>query len=256
MTFITGDKSSNKTIKIWAVFLWLTVWEIGARIIGQEVLLVSPVVVLLRLLQLMTVSEFWSSIAFSFLRIIGGFLLALCVGTLLSGISFFSRVIKELVQPLIVVMTAIPVASFIILILIWVPSRNLAVVISFLMVLPIIYKNILEGIGQMDGQLLEMAQVFQVSRRKRLRYLYIPQLMPYFRTAASLSLGLCWKAGVAAEVIGIPKGSIGEKLYEAKIYLQTPDLFAWTLTIIILSVSFEKLFLFFVDKLVKRMEGC
>ncbi|WMC91066.1 ABC transporter permease [Kineothrix sp. MB12-C1] len=249
MIFITGDKPNEKTTKIWAVLLWLTVWEIGARFIGQEVLLVSPVVVLLRLLQLMTVSEFWSSIAFSFLRIIGGFLLALCVGTFLSGISFFSRVIRELVQPLIVVMTTIPVASFIILILIWVPSRNLAVVISFLMVLPIIYKNILEGIGQMDGQLLEMAQVFQVSRRKRLRYLYIPQLMPYFRTAASLSLGLCWKAGVAAEVIGIPKGSIGEKLYEAKIYLQTPDLFAWTLTIIILSVSFEKLFLFFVDKL-------
>lgn len=249
MIFITGDKPNEKTTKIWAVLLWLTVWEIGARFIGQEVLLVSPVVVLLRLLQLMTVSEFWSSIAFSFLRIIGGFLLALCVGTFLSGISFFSRVIRELVQPLIVVMTTIPVASFIILILIWVPSRNLAVVISFLMVLPIIYKNILEGIGQMDGQLLEMAQVFQVSRRKCLRYLYIPQLMPYFRTAASLSLGLCWKAGVAAEVIGIPKGSIGEKLYEAKIYLQTPDLFAWTLTIIILSVSFEKLFLFFVDKL-------
>ncbi len=131
---------------------------------------------------------------------------------------------------------AIPVASFIILVLIWVPSRNLSIVISFLMVLPVVYTNVLNGIASTDRKLLEMAQVFRVPLSRRIRYIYLSQLLPFLRTGFSLSLGLCWKAGIAAEVIGIPKGSIGEKLYEAKVYLQTADLFAWTLVIVLISV--------------------
>lgn len=122
------------------------------------------------------------------------------------------------------------------------------------MVLPVVYTNMFEGISRVDGQLLEMADVFQVSVFKKFRYIYLSQLMPYFKSACSLSLGLCWKAGVAAEVIGIPDGSIGEKLYEAKVYLETPDLFAWTLTIVLLSVCFEKAFLFMVKILARKIE--
>lgn len=254
MTFTMKDKGNKSNIKIWAVLFWLLVWEIAARSIGQEILLVSPAVVLLKFLQLSFTFQFWQSVVFSLLRIIGGFLLALCAGIILAAISSVNTFIKELIRPIIAVIKAVPVASFIILVLIWVPSRNLSVVISFLMVLPVVYQNILEGIERMDVQLLEMAQVFQVPYGRRLRYIYLSQIMPFFKTAASLSLGLCWKAGIAAEVIGIPKGSIGEKLYEAKIYLQTPDLFAWTLTIVLLSVGFEKIFLLIVDKLVKKME--
>ena len=132
--------------------------------------------------------------------------------------------------------------------LIWIPSRNLSVFISFLMVLPVIYTNILEGIRQTDRQILEMAKVFQVSMGRQIRYIYVSQILPYFVSACRLSLGMCWKAGVAAEVIGVPKGSIGEKLYNAKIYLETPDLFAWTIVIIVISFVFEKCFLWLVRK--------
>ena len=149
---------------------------------------------------------------------------------------------------------ATPVASFIILVLIWVPSRNLSVVISFLMVLPVIYTNVLNGIQSTDGKLLEMAEVFDVSPWRRIKYIYMSSVLTYFRAGCSLGLGLCWKAGVAAEVIGIPAGSIGEKLYEAKVYLETPDLFSWTIVIIILSIAFEKVFLLLTDLLVGRVE--
>ena len=77
-----------------------------------------------------------------------------------------------------------------------------------------------------------MAKVFRVNLRRQIRYIYVSQVLPYFLSACRLSLGMCWKAGVAAEVIGVPSGSIGEKLYNAKIYLNTPDLFAWTIVII------------------------
>ena len=154
-----------------------------------------------------------------------------------------------LMDPLITVIKATPVASFIILCLIWIPSRNLSVFISFLMVFPVVYTNLLEGLRQTDKQLLEMADSFGAGLGKKVEFVYLSQVMPYAATACKLGLGLCWKAGIAAEVIGIPTGSIGEKLYKSKVYLETPDLFAWTIVIIFVSMTFEKIFLFFLKKI-------
>ena len=122
------------------------------------------------------------------------------------------------------------------------------------LVLPIIYTNVLDGIGAVDKNLLEMAEVFQVPAGRRLRYIYISQVLPFFRSGCSIALGLCWKSGIAAEVIGIPDHSIGEHLYNAKVYLDTPDLFAWTLVIVLISIAFEKLFLTVLDAAVRYTE--
>ena len=121
--------------------------------------------------------------------------------------------------------------------------------ISALMVFPPVYLNVLAGIDSADPKLLEMARVFRVPFRRTLKGIWLPQVLPYFRAAVSLALGLCWKAGVAAEVIGLPSGTIGERLYTAKVYFQTPDLFAWTAVILAVSVLLERLFLAGVDRL-------
>lgn len=228
--------------------MWLLLWQLGAMALNQKILLVSPVQVVARLWQLLPQGEFWSAVGFSFLRITLGFLLACVVGTALGVLASRFRVVRDLCAPLMATVKSIPVASFIILVLVWVPSRNLSVVISFLMVAPIVYQNVLGGISNMDHKLTEMADVFQVPFARRLRYLYLPQVAPFFRSACAVGLGLCWKSGVAAEVIGLPDGSIGERLYEAKVYLDTPDLFAWTLVIVLVSIAFEKLFLFLLDR--------
>ena len=228
--------------------MWLLLWQLGAMALNQTILLVSPVQVVARLWQLLPQGEFWSAVGFSFLRITLGFLLACVVGTALGVLASRFRVVRDLCAPLMATVKSIPVASFIILVLVWVPSRNLSVVISFLMVAPIVYQNVLGGISNMDHKLTEMADVFQVPFARRLRYLYLPQVAPFFRSACAVGLGLCWKSGVAAEVIGLPDGSIGERLYEAKVYLDTPDLFAWTLVIVLVSIAFEKLFLFLLDR--------
>ena len=162
---------------------------------------------------------------------------------------------RELLSPLVAAVKAVPVASFIILALVWLSSRSLSFFIAFLMVFPPVYLNVLEGIRQTDGKLLEMAKVFRVPLWRRMRGIYLPAVLPYFRTAVSLGLGLCWKAGIAAEVIGLPRGSLGEKLYNAKVYFMTPDLFAWTAVIVMVSVVFEKLFLRLVDDLVGKAGG-
>ena len=150
---------------------------------------------------------------------------------------------EELLAPLVLAMKTVPVASFIILVLLWFSGKNLSVIISMLMVFPVIYMNVLEGIRSADEELLEMAQVFRLSVSKKLLYIYLPAVAPFFVSACSVSLGLCWKSGIAAEVIGVPDFSIGANLYEAKIYLDTASLFAWTLAIILIASCFEKILL-------------
>ena len=195
-----------------AVFFWITIWQFASMYLGQEILLASPVSVVRKLFELSFTGNFWQSVGFSFVRIVTGFLLAMFLGIFLAVLAYWSKTVEILIAPVIAVVKSTPVASFIILCLIWIPSRNLSVFISFLMVLP------------------------------------------YFLSACRLSLGMCWKAGVAAEVIGVPSGSIGEKLYNAKIYLNIPDLFEWTIVIIVISFVFEKCFLGIVSRVVYMIE--
>ena len=254
MRSTTRDKQPSDKVKPWAAVFWLAVWEIAAVLVGHELLLVSPLKVAARLFELAAQAAFWRAVFFSFFRIVAGFMTACVLGTLLAAAAFrFSRA-RELITPLMLVIKATPVASFIILVLIWIPSRGLSAFISFLMVLPIIYSNVLTGIQAADPLLLQMSGLFALSWGRKLRYIYFSQVLPYFTAGCSVALGLCWKAGVAAEIIGVPKGSIGENLYNAKIYLDTPDLFAWTLVIILISQLFERAFLTGVRGFTRRME--
>lgn len=236
------------------VLFWLAVWQVGAMLLNQKILLVSPVAAAARLIELVPTAEFWKSIAFSMGRILLGFALGLVTGTALAAAAGKSRFFRKLFAPLTAVLKAVPVASFTILALIWVSSRNLSVLVSFLICVPVVYTNMLEGIDALDPQLKVMAQVFRIPPLKRFAGVYLSQLLPYFRSAAGLAIGLCWKSGTAAEVIGIPDGSIGEKLFMAKVYLETADLFAWTAVIIFVSFLCEKLFMAAVDLIEKQVE--
>lgn len=253
------NKRKNRIANTLAVCFWLCAWQAASVCIGQKLILVSPLEVCGALLALLPTADFWQTAAFSAGRIIGGFLLALALGLALAALAAALRWVEVLLRPLMLTIKSIPVASFIILALMWLRSAgNLAVFISFLMVLPVVYTNTLAGIRETDARLLEMAAVFRVPPAKRVRYLYVPAALPYFRSACTVGLGLCWKSGVAAEVIGLPNGSIGDALYRAKITLSTGELFAWTFVIILLSAGFEKLFLFALDKAmgaVLREEG-
>ena len=244
----------KRKLRLWAVLVWLAVWWAASLAIGHEILLPSPGATLSRLAALAVTAPFWRAVGFSVARILAGFLLALTAGALCAALASFSRPVRELLEPPMLVMKSTPVASFIILCLIWIPSRNLSVFTGFLLVFPIVYTNLLEGIRNTDPAMLEMAGLFGVSRYKRARYIYLSQVIPYLRSACAVSLGFCWKAGIAAEVIGIPSGSIGESLYESKLYIDIPSLFAWTVVIILASVLFERVFLRLLGAALGRLE--
>ena len=171
----------RRTIRAWAVIFWLLLWQAGAMAIDQRIILVSPLRVLARLTELIPTLDFWGAIGYSLVRITAGFLLGVAAGTLLAALSARFRRVEELLAPALLAIKSIPVASFIILALILFSSRNLAVLISFLIVLPVLYTNLLSGIRAADPQLLEMARVFRVPALRGIRYVYLPQVLPYFR---------------------------------------------------------------------------
>ncbi len=234
-------KDKKARLPVWAVMFWLLVWQLGAWWVDEPILLVSPLKALERLFQLIWEAAFWQSILFTVGHIMLGFALSAVLGIGLAALAYRFRLIRQLLAPLAAAVKAIPVASFVILVLLWVPSRDLSIIISILIGFPVLYSNVLMGLDATDPKLIEMAKVFRVPFLRQLRAIYLYQVLPFLKSGLSIAIGLCWKSGVAAEVIGIPDGSIGEKLYQAKVYLETPDLFCWTLTIVMLSIGCEKM---------------
>lgn len=229
--------------KVGAALLALTFWEIAALLIHQRILLVTPVAVARRLCTIWRVEGFARAIWFSFYHIAGGFLLGLILGCLLAYLAAKHPVVETLLWPWMATIKSVPVASFVVICLIWLSARNLSVFISFLIVIPIIYQNVLEGLRAENREMQEVATVFQLPWRKRFRYIELPKLRLFLLSACRVTTGMAWKAGIAAEIIGVPNGSIGKMLYTAKIYLDTDDLLAWTVIIVVISVVAEKVFL-------------
>ena len=209
--------------------------------VGSSLLLPSPFDTFSSLARLVIQGVFWESTMFTLLRISGGFMLGMFVGTALAMLSAASAWADAFLSPLRNIVKATPVTSFIILVLLWLSTGITPLFISFLMVVPIAWTNVYEGIRAVDPKLLEMGEVFRLSVWDNLRSIYAPSVRPYFAAASTTGLGLAWKAGVAAEVIATPAFSIGRSLYESKIYLETPDLFAWTAAVVIMSMLLERL---------------
>ena len=226
--------------KIAAGAVWLLIWLLCWLTVGKDVLIPSPAAALLRLGQLICTLPFWQQVSLSLLRILTGFALALVLGAVFGALTARSSLADTLLSPALRTVRAIPVASFIILLFVLMSKEYIPTVTSFLMVLPVVWSNVDQGVRSTDIQLLEMAQVFRLSRRKVLRHIWLPQVAPFFLAAARTGMGLAWKAGVAAEVLAAPRLGIGRALYEAKVYLETADLFAWTAVIVCISVVLEK----------------
>ena len=234
-----NTKRLAKFIAVCAV--WILVWGILSVLVGKELLLPSPLAVLKRLAFLIGEAAFWTNIARSLIRIMAGYFAALALGTALGYVTAQCRLLDDLLTPAARVIRATPVASFIMLLFVFAAKNNIPAVTSFLMVLPVVWLNIYEGVRSCDAGLLEMAKVFGLSRAGILRNIYVPEVYPFFTAAAKVGVGLAWKAGIAAEVLVNPKFGIGTMLHDSKVYLETADLFAWTLVVIIISIILEKL---------------
>ncbi len=250
-----SDASSRFRIRAWAVVLWIMLWQAAAMLMDSALLLPGPVDVLARFFALAGTAEFWGRVGFTLLRIVAGFVIGVVFGAALAAIAMRFCRAGELFAPAMALAKSVPVACFVVLALIWAGASQLSVIVGVLVVAPIVYENVCDGVRATDVRLLEMAQVLRVPAARTFTAIYLPQVLPYFRAACASSFGMAWKAGVAAEIIAIPAGSMGEALYGAKIYFDTPDLFAWTLAVVVLSVLFEKAFAWVLDAAAARGMG-
>lgn len=227
--------------KLIIIIGWLLVWQLISMLVGNEILLVGPLEALGTLFGKLKEISFWQACLGSVLRISFGFLMGLAVGILLAVLSYRFQIVEEILSPVMSLLKAVPVASFVVLFLIWWSSAYLAMVISFCITLPNLYVNTLAGMKSTDKKLLEMAKVFKMSKMDSFYYIYRPAIKPFLDSAIAIAAGMSWKSGVAAEVIGQPEFAIGEQLYMSKIHLDTAGVFAWTVVVILLSVGFERL---------------
>ncbi len=229
-----------KALEILGVALfWLALWFIAAMITGQELLLPSPVVVAKRLWELAGTAEFYKITALSLLRVFGAIVVAIPLAVIMAVLCSIIKPLDKLLSPAITVIKSTPVASFIILALVWIGRDILPSFISLLMVFPVVFTNVREGINHTSKEQLTMAKVFAVPTNLKIKRIYFPSTLPYFLSATQTSIGLAWKAGIAAEVLAFSPDSIGKLLAESKNYLETVDLFAWTAVIIVLSLIIE-----------------
>jgi len=250
-----SSRQKKLGIKIIAIIFWLLVWEAVYRYVGREILVVSPVRAASRLLELAGTARFWGAVLGTCMRVLEGFGLAILLGSVLAVLTSRSAFLKHLFQPFLGVVRATPVASIIILALVWLATSRIPVFVVFLMVMPIVWTNVFAGLEVIDVGLIEMGKVFKFGRWKRVRYIYMPSLMPYIVSALTNGLGAAWKSAIAAEVIARPAGAMGSHVHEARIHLLTADLFAWTIAVIIMSVLLEKLMVRLLALLSNRLAG-
>lgn len=222
-----------------AVF-WLGLWFLGARLVDQPLFLPGPGLVFSTLWKLMGTALFWRHVFATLLRVLWGTLAGVLAGVLLGVATHFSPLCDTLLSPAVRVVRAAPVVSFIVLVLLWAGSDRVPVIICAMMVAPVVWEDLRAGLASPGGDLLEMAAAYDLGPWRKVRYLYLPACLPYLKSGLLSSLGLAWKSGVAAEVLCTPRRAVGTQVYYAKLYLETPSLFAWTCMVVVLSLVLER----------------
>lgn len=242
-------KALKKTLIFLGVFaFWILIWQLVYNKVGKDIVIPSPYNTWLKIEELLNTKEFWQITWSTVSRIIQGYLAGTVLGVVLAVVTYSSKFLYVLLKPVVSIARATPVASLTLIIIMWVTNKQVPLFIVGLMVFPIIWGNTYEGIKNTDKKLLEMSASFSVSYAKRFFHIYIPSVYPYFIAGASTALGLAWKSGVAAEILGATQDSVGQQIHDAKVYLDSEGKFAWTIVVILLSVVIEKIVVLALNK--------
>lgn len=232
--------------------LWIGVWYAIWAIVNEPLLFPAPHAVAKRLFELLGERSFYAITGKSLWNILKGVLIGVFSGCLLSALTALIPLAGDFFRPFMTVVKTTPIASFIILLLLFAGAARTPSLVTILIVLPIVWSNLDEGVRRIDPKLREVATVYHFSTSKRMKLLVFPSVLPYFSSALKSALGLAWKAGVAAEIIAMPRGTIGTQIGNAKLYLESADLFAWTLTVILLSFAIESVLLKLLEHLFEK----
>lgn len=242
----------KKIYKIFPIFFWLLIWWFVSIAINKEIYFPTPLTTFYSLKEIILKPKFILIILNTLKRVFLGFFIANIFGIVLGFLCGFKQKITKLIHPFMTTVRSTPVMGIIILAIIWFKSGNVPVFISFLMCFPIIWNNVYEGFKNLDKDLLEMAEIYKINFFKKIKNIYFPSIIPYYMAGFNLALGISWKVTVAAEVLSNPKFAIGTKLNDARVYLDTPSLFAWLIIIILLSYFIEILITNYLSQVLSK----
>ncbi|MBR5579776.1 MAG: ABC transporter permease subunit [Treponema sp.] len=220
----------------------LVVWQILAMVINSPLILPLPKETLKALLQDIGKPLFWQHVGATACRSLVAFGISVVVGTLLGAAAGASDSVHNLLDFPLAMMRATPVVSFILLALFWFGSSLVPIFVAMVMSLPVMISAVETGIKNTNKDLIACCRVYGFSTGKMLRHLYFPSCKPYFFSGSLAAFGLSWKVVAAAEVISLPHRSAGTLLQNAKVHLETAQVFAITLVLVILSFVLESLF--------------
>ena len=236
---IMKNKLKNAVISTLIVILWIGVWHLAALLLNNSLFLPSPQDTATALWELLGTPKFYKVVLLTLLRVLSGLLLGVLFGILFAVVCHKFSAIKRVFSPIISVIRSTPVATFIVLLWIMMDGSTLAIVVAFLMVMPIVWQNTLDGFASIPKELVEVAQVYELPLRRKYMVLILPVLSRYIFPAVITSVGLAWKSEIAAEIIAYTKDSIGMHINDAKSFLLTPTVFAWTIIVIVMSLLLE-----------------
>ncbi|MBV7273594.1 ABC transporter permease subunit [Clostridium sp. PL3] len=234
--------------KISILLFWILIWELCSLFVNKPILLPSPTEVSKILILLMIKASFWKSIFTSISNVIFGLFISISIGIVIGVAAGLNKFFEEFLEPLIVCVKSTPVMSIVILALVWFKSSHVAIFTAILVCFPIIYTNVLQGIKSVDIQLIQMAKVYNVKGIYIIKDIYLPSIKNFIISGVLMCLGLGWKVTVTSEVLSMPRYSIGLNLLNAKATLETAELFAWTIVVVLLSFIFELIFKSYIKK--------
>lgn len=245
-------KNSTKNIIILAsVAVMLILWEVAALRIDSEQIMPGPAATLTSTVGLFGQKDFVAIVFSTILRGIVGFLIAAIAGVILGIIAGINEGFNAFMKPWIVVMRSTPVVAFVLLALIWF-SQSTAVFIAFLTMFPMIFTNVVEGIHNVDGKLLKMAELYKVKKIRVIKWVYVPAIAPFMVSGISSAIGIGWRAIIVGEVMSQPRYGIGNSMQLAQIQMNVDKLIAWTIIAVLLGFLFEKIIRLIENVTVKR----
>ena len=240
ITSITKNKHFRGAVRVIAVTaLCLIIWEIFAIIRNNEFVLPRVLTTLKSLVEIVTSKSFLRIVFTTIFRVLAGLISGVVSGILLATVCYFVPMINTFVSPVLSIIKATPVASFIVLLWLSLSGNSLPILIAFLMVLPIVWQNVLDAYNSLPIAMLEVTEIYDVSLGKRIRYLYFPHLFSFLAPAFITSIGLAWKSEIATEIIAYTANSIGQQINNHKQFAETSFVFAWTIIIVLFSVLLE-----------------
>ena len=240
--------------RIVIVLIWLLIWQFASMMTGLELLLASPVAVLKTIMNMLVSQQFYVTLMHSMINIGTGLMAGIVFGVILGICAAKYKLVAEFIEIPLQLMKALPVAAFIILLLMWFGS-NVSRIISAMVVIPMVVTGVTDGIKNTDIKLIQMARVYNMSTFNRFRYIYMTGVYPYLSSQLKIALGMCFKAGISAEIIGLVSNTIGTSMYYAKMYLLSSELFAWSIVIILVSLLVEKIILKIFNVIYRCLQG-